>query len=123
MDFPERDWKHLRALHPVALDRYCTRILQESGAVIADSPASPHERYLRLYRLLRERNSTMATAFDDLRRSNATRHLASLVALDLLTPDELNDFTPQTRDSAIGLSELLAPPKRKLAGVRRPRHN
>jgi hypothetical protein len=113
VDFPDRDWKHLRTLHLVALARYCTRILEESGAVIADSTAAPHERYLRLYRLLRERDATMATAFDDLRRSTATRRLASMVALDLLTPDELRGFTPQTRDSAIGLSQLLAPPKRK----------
>jgi hypothetical protein len=113
VDFPERDWKHLRALHLVAFDRYCSRILEESAAVIADSAASPHERYLRLYRLLRERDATMATAFDDLRRSTATRRLASIVALDLLTRDELNNFTTQTRDTAIGLSELLGPPKRK----------
>lgn len=113
MGFPERDWKHLRELHLVALDRYCARILEESAAIIADSATSPHERYLRLYRLFGERDATMATAFDDLRRSTATRRLASIVALDLLTRDELNGFTPQTRDTAIGLSELLRPAKRK----------
>jgi len=85
MDFPERDWKHLRALHRVALDRYCARILKECVAVVSDSTSSPQEQYLRLYRLLRERDASVATAFDDLRRSTATRRLASMVALDLLT--------------------------------------
>lgn len=106
MAFPERDWKHLRTLSRVALDRYCARTLEESVAVIGDSTSSPHKRYLRLYELLQERNYRLAAAFDDLRRSAATKQLASMVALDLLTSDELNGFTLQTRDAAIGLSEL-----------------
>ena len=110
MDFPERDWKRLRALQPVALDRYCTRVLEESAAIIGHSE-SPHERYLRLYRLLQERDATMAAAFDDLRRSTATRRLASLVGLDLLTEDELSEFSPSVRDTASGLSKLFAPTK------------
>jgi hypothetical protein len=113
LDFPEVDWKHLRALHPVALDRYCARIVEESAAIVADSAVSPHERYLRLYRLIRERDSSISTAFDDLRRSTAVRRLASMIELDLLSSDELNGFTPQTRDTAIGLSELLQSPKSK----------
>lgn len=118
MDFSERDWKHLRALHPVALDRYCRRTLAESAEVIADSATSSHERYRRLYRLLQERDVAMAAAFDDVRRSTATRRLAAIVALDLLTHDELNGFTPQTHDTAIGLSELLRPPKKKRVRAR-----
>lgn len=117
--FPERDWKHLRALHPLALDRYCTRILDESIAIIADSAAAPHERYLRLYRLFQERDATLAMAFDDLRRSTAIRRLTSIVALDLLTRDELNGFTAQTRDAALELSALHGTPGRK--GVRSKR--
>lgn len=27
-DFPESDWKILRALHKVALDRYCEQVLR-----------------------------------------------------------------------------------------------
>ena len=81
--------------------------------MIADSAASPHERYLRLYRLIEERDSVIGTAFDDLRRSTALQHLISIVALHLVTPDELNEFTQQTRDTVIEVSELVGSPKSK----------
>ncbi len=103
-DFPERDWRHLRALHRLALDRYCARILEESAAIIADSGVSAHERYLRLYRLIQERDRTIANAFNDMRRSTATQRLASIIALQVLTSQELNKFTPQIRDTATVLS-------------------
>lgn len=113
IDFPERDWKHLRTLDRVALNRYCARILEECVAVIDDSAASPHERYLRLYRLLQKRDDSLATAFDDLRRSTATLHLASMVSLGLLTENELEGFTPQTRDRVISVSELIGTLKKR----------
>lgn len=42
MNLPERDWKNLRALHGVALERYCTRVLDESRTILADEARSAH---------------------------------------------------------------------------------
>ena len=45
--FPEHDWRLLRVVHRTALDRYCTRVLEECVATIRGTDISPHDRYLR----------------------------------------------------------------------------
>ena len=68
---PEKDWKLLRQLAPVALERLCDKILKEAMA-IAQAPAkTSHERYLELYKLIQEQDRDLAFAFDDHRRSTA----------------------------------------------------
>jgi hypothetical protein len=105
MDLPERDWKHLRSVHKAALDRYCAQVLQESSAVVQDGAGSPHDGYLRLYRLLQERDAALAVAFNDLRRTTAIPRLASMLQLEVVTDEELSAFTPETQSSARFLSE------------------
>ena len=109
MPFSERDWKHLRALQATALDRYCERILDESSAIIQDTTHSSHDRYLRLFSLLQERNAEMAAAFDDVRRSTAVRRLAAMLGLGVLTEQELSGFNADVRETATGLGDLFAP--------------
>ena len=81
MPFAERDWKHLQRVHDVALDRFCTRVLDDAVAVIHDAGMSSHERYLQLFNLLLDRNEAMATAFDDMRRSTALQRLIAMVSV------------------------------------------
>lgn len=107
MDFPERDWKHLRALHPAALARYCERILAEAAVILADDKLPAHQRYLDLAHAIGVHNRQMAGAFDDMRRSRAMQRLTALVALQLLTDAELASFSPDVRASAVALSDLL----------------
>ena len=113
MNLPERDWKNLRALHPVALERYCARVLDESRIILADEAGSAHDRYLRLYRLLEERDHALAAAFDDMRRSMAIPRLAALVNLAVITEEELGEFSAQTRDSALSVAHLSQPRSRR----------
>jgi hypothetical protein len=103
---PEKDWRVLRSLHRTALNRYCTRVLQECAAAMQGADSAPHDRYLRLFRLINERDASIAAAFDDLRRSTAIRGLASMIALGVVTDEELGQFSPPTRDAATALSDL-----------------
>jgi hypothetical protein len=103
--FPETDWRLLRSAHRAALDRYCTRVLEECAAVIR-ADMSPHDRYLSLFRLLKERDQALAYAFDDLRRSTAIQRLAAMIALEVITDEELDRFSAPTRDSAMVLADL-----------------
>ena len=96
-DFPERDWKHLRIVHPQARDRFCERTLAQAQGILADPGRTSHERYLALYRLLRERDKQMAQLFDDLRRSTAWLCLLSLVRAELVSAEELAGFSQGTR--------------------------
>lgn len=103
---PERDWKLLRQLAPVALERFCDRVLREATA-IANTPArTSHERYLQLYRFLKEQDRDLASAFNDHRRSTALRKLAWIYSLRLLTEEELGAFSEETRDTAVFLASL-----------------
>ena len=118
MPFSERDWKYLRALHATALDRYCSRVLDESSAIIRDTSDSSHSRYLRLSYVLQDRNVEMATAFDDLRRSTAVHRLAAMVGLGVLTEQELAGFSADVQETVRALREIF-PPRRKAARRRR----
>jgi hypothetical protein len=97
-DVPESDWKVFRGLREVALDRFCKRVLDEVARFTADSEQSHHERYLKLFRWLGERNEELAQAFDNPRRSQMLWQLAAIYAYGFLEPDEFARFTPQTRE-------------------------
>lgn len=93
----EPDWKLFRKLQPVALDRFCQRVLAEVGQLAADAGKSHHERYLALFRLLRRRDEELADAFNGPRRSTAFVQLARIQFLDLLSAEEFARFSPETR--------------------------
>jgi hypothetical protein len=93
----ESDWKLFRALHPVALERFCEQVLSEVGQLASEADKSAHERYLGVYQLLRRRDKELAQAFNDLRRSTALLQLAILRARGLVTDEEFARFSPETR--------------------------
>jgi len=105
MNLPESDWRLLKSVHRTALDRYCSRVLEKSAETIGGE-GSAHDRYLRLYRLLKDRDRNLAAAFDDLRRSTAIQRLAAMIALEVVSEEELAQFSAGTQDSAKLLSGL-----------------
>jgi len=74
-----------------------------------DDKRSAHDRYLRLVRLLQERDDRVSAAFDDLRRSTAIQRLAAMINLGVVSSAELGQFTPATRESATALAEIFVP--------------
>ena len=93
----ESDWKILRELHPIALDRFCHRILKEIESAIADSSRSHHQRYRAIYGLVGRRDREIADAFNDLRRSTAVMRICYLRKLGLLCDEEFARFSEETR--------------------------
>ncbi len=98
-DIPESDWKLLRQLHPLALDRFCQRVLSEVARLSSATEVNPHERYLAVFDLINRRNDEMADALDDMRRSTALLRLACIQSHRLLSDDEFGRFTTATRDA------------------------
>jgi hypothetical protein len=96
---PESDWRLFRRLEPIALDRFCSQVLDKSARIAGEPGKTSHERYLKLYKFIREQDRDLAAVFDDLRRSTAIRKLAQIYALGLLTEAELGDFTEGTRET------------------------
>lgn len=109
MTLPEVDWRALRAVHRTALERFCARVLEECAAAIRDTNGSSHDRYLRLFRVVQERDDSIAAAFNDLPRSTAIQCLASMIALGVVTDEELSQFSPATLDAAMTLVGLRRP--------------
>jgi hypothetical protein len=94
-DISPADWKVFKPLREAALERFCERVLGEVARISSDQTKSQHERYLAIYRLMRKRDKEIDPIFDTLRRSTAVRQIYSFRAHDLLTADELRQFSPE----------------------------
>jgi hypothetical protein len=106
LDIQESDWKVFRRLREPALERYCERVLKDVHRLVHKNGATYHERYLELWKLLRDRDKTIVTVFDAPRRSQAFIQLANIDAEDLLTEDELNQFSDELQDRIEGMRNL-----------------
>lgn len=97
MTIPESDWKLLRKLHEIALQRYCERVLDEYRGILDRASDSPHTRFRELFELTHARNRELAGAFDDLRRSTALQRLLAMRELGVITEEDLVPFSAATR--------------------------
>jgi hypothetical protein len=98
LDIKESDWKVFRKLREQALERYCERVLKDIDRLVHNDGATYHERYLELWKLLRNRDETIVIAFDAARRSQAFIQLANIDAEALLTEDELKQFSEDLQE-------------------------
>jgi hypothetical protein len=98
-EIKESDWKLLRELHDVALERFCQRVLGEVQRRSAASKKSYHERYLEICRLLKRRDRELADSFNGLRRSTAVQQLTVIHSQGLLSEEEFARFSPETRSA------------------------
>lgn len=108
--FPESDWKLFRQIQPVALDRFCRRVLDELTRLAADAALSHHDRYLAVFQLLQRRDEELADTFNNPRRSTALLQLGHLRFQNLLTEEEYLRFSPETRASVGVFLELRGAP-------------
>jgi len=97
MPMTERDWKHFRQLHALALERYSEKILKEVSAACQKKGKTHHENYVTVYKMIKSRDRDMANAFNDLRRSTADMQLAIMYRLGVIYPDDLEPFSEQAR--------------------------
>ena len=97
-DIKESDWKTFRKLHPIALNRFCQRVLEDTNRIIANQDQTAHEKYLAIYKLIHDSDKEIQQTFDDLRRSTAILKLAIMLRLGLITKDELRRFSDETQD-------------------------
>jgi beta-galactosidase beta subunit len=97
-DIKEADWGLLRKVVPVALERFCQRILEEIAYSSSETTKNYHQRYLDIFALLQRRDKDLEYAFNDLRRSTALARLATICSYELLTEEEFLRFSPETRD-------------------------
>jgi hypothetical protein len=78
-------------------------------ATVARGEGSPHDRYLRIFRLIKEEDENIAAAFNDLRRSTAIQRLAAMIGLGVVEDAEVAEFSASTRESATALLKIWRP--------------
>ena len=106
-EIKESDWKLFRRLHKTALERFCERVLKEVRVAAAEHAQGYHDSYLKVFALIRDRDLTIASAFNDPRRSNAFILLANIMHEDLLTESELDQFSPEAYSTPQKLDSCL----------------
>jgi hypothetical protein len=94
---PETDWKLFRKLHPIMLERFSRRVLDEINSIALNPTLTNHKRFVAINQLVRGRSEEMADSFDDMRRTMAVTLLARLRFHGILTDEELVQFSQETR--------------------------
>lgn len=97
-DFPEADWKYMRALKPALLERLCKRINQKSVSILNDPVKTAYERYLDIFEKTQKDDMDIASAFDDWRRSTISIKIMEIYRQGLFTDSDLRGFSPQTKE-------------------------
>lgn len=96
-DIPEADWKHIRALQPLLINRLCARINARVGRIINDPALTHHERFLTMFTAIREENQKVAWAFDDWRRSTIRMRIIEIHRQGLFEPGEIAGLSDAMR--------------------------
>jgi hypothetical protein len=81
-------------------------VLSEVSRLVADESKTSHERYLAVFKLIKQRDRQVADAFNDFSRSTALRQLAAIQLHELLSEEELASFSPETRNTVQALLEI-----------------
>ena len=105
-NIPEADWRRFKEVHAKSVERFCSRILKEVTAASQSTEGTAHDRYLKIFELINQRNQEMAQAFDDFRRSTAVMQLGIMRRMKLLTDEELSLFSEQTRTHIQSIASL-----------------
>ena len=97
MSYKESDWKLFKKLIPVWQERYMTKLNKEYiGILIQDKNASTIFWELN-DRIKKDRNSPGVII--EMSRSLLVENLISLIKHNVITLDELNDFSEETKES------------------------
>ena len=94
-EISKSDYRALRQIQTEALDRFCADVLRAIEAVSADTALTHHERYLRIYHIIQERNDIMARLFANPRRSQIWLQMFELHQQGYLREADLVGFRPR----------------------------
>lgn len=106
LSIPETDWKYLRKIKAEMLATLCARINEQSKKILNTEDKSEHEKYLELYKHIKQSDRIIADCFNDWRRSNIWLKIQWLQKHDLLTDEHLNGMSDQCRAILETLSKI-----------------
>ena len=95
----ESDWKIFKRIKEKAIQTFCEQALEEFEGVITDETKRAHDRYLMLYKMVRERDRQMESLFDGHSRSRAPLQLLVLRREGLADEELLGMLSEEFRAS------------------------
>lgn len=96
MDITEADWKVFKKIKQKAVDAFCQQALEDFQAIIDDESVSVHDRYLKLYKKVKNRDKEMTQLFDQGHsRSKAPLQLLSIRSAGLADEKLLEQLSDQ----------------------------
>ncbi len=97
MDVNEKDWKLFRKNIPDWQENYMEKLIEEYIDFLkGDGLAS--DKFWELEKRIKTDKKNPGVLLQDVRRSNFHMHLASLVGYEVISMDDLKDFSDETRE-------------------------
>ena len=74
-------------------------MLSEIASASSAPDQGAHERYLKVFEIVRDKDRDLGALFDNPRRSSALGQLSMIASAGLVTDEVLSRFSPETRNS------------------------
>ena len=98
MDVNEKDWKLFRKNLPDWQENYMEKLIKEYTEFLkGDGLAS--DKFWELEKRIKTDKKNPGVLLQDVRRSNFHMHLASLVRCEVISMDDLEEFSDETRET------------------------
>lgn len=85
-------------MRSLALQRYCKRVMGDVDKIIHDAEGDAHERYIEMYKIVQDSDKKLAHMFDCFSRSKALDQLVIYYGNDLLSDEEISQFSDETQE-------------------------
>lgn len=102
----ESDWKIFKELRPVALQRYCERVMGDVDKIIHKQEGNAHERYIEMYKIVHDGDKKLTHMFDGFSRSKALDQLMMHYGNDLLKEEEIDQLSEETRERILAVLKI-----------------
>ena len=98
MDVNEKDWKLFRKNLPDWQENYMEKLIKEYVDFLkGDGLAS--DKFWELEKKIKKDKKNPGVLLQDVRRSNFHMHLASFVRCEVISMDDLEEFSDETRET------------------------
>lgn len=105
--FPESDWKLLRRTKDEALAEACEQALIVVERIAENRADREHEAYLELWKYIKEKDREIANTFNNINRNNAMRSLINMVAYEYISKEKLAEFTEETQEKVLLMTQHI----------------
>jgi hypothetical protein len=83
----------------LAVNRFSKETLSNIHQIMADKETeSKHEKYLKIYKYIHQRDKILRDVFNEYRRSTAKLSILQIHNLGLFNPEEFNQFSDEVKN-------------------------